>query len=151
MAKQRSDKSKYPSRYSPNGWVSGQQYITELICEKKASYDKKELPIKFWDLKEWNSFYRYQITLASSLVKKYGEEAVIAALKDNRCYKTYSLRSPVLKSVIEEHHAKQEACRKVAKEDLSYDFDSKESFASNNNKKSIVSKLQDLENDQGHH
>jgi RNase H-fold protein (predicted Holliday junction resolvase) len=147
MAKQRSEKSNYPSRYSPSGWVSGHQYITELICEKKATYDKKELPVKFWDLKEWNGFYRYQITLASSLVKEYSVEAVIAALKDNRCYKTYSLRSPFLRSIVEEYHTKQQIPRDVAQEDLPYDFGSKESFASNNKKKSIISKLQDLEDD----
>ena len=105
MANNRSDKSKYPSRYSPKGWVSSYQYITELICEKKAQQDGKDLPSKFWDINEWRSFYRYQITLATSLVKKYGEEAGIAALRDRRCYKTYSLRAPFLKGIIEEHQA----------------------------------------------
>ena len=52
MAKKRTEKSKYPSRYSPNGWVHSAQYITELICEKKAKTEGKELPIKIWELKE---------------------------------------------------------------------------------------------------
>jgi chorismate-pyruvate lyase len=49
MAKNRTNKSRYPSRYSPNGWVSAPQYITELVCEKKAQKEKKELPMKFWE------------------------------------------------------------------------------------------------------
>jgi hypothetical protein len=145
MTKNRSDKSNYPSRYSPQGWVSSYQYITELICEKKAQQDGKELPIKFWEIKEWRSFYRYQITLATSLVKEYGEEAVIAALKDRRCYKTYSLRAPFLKPIIEEHKKTQEKSKSIDAEDLSYNFDSKESFSSNNQKRSLLSDLEDLE------
>lgn len=145
MTSNRSDKSKYPSRYSPDKWVSSYQYITELICEKKAQQDGKELPIKFWEIKEWRNFYRYQITLAASLVKKYGEESVIAALKDRRCYRTYSLRAPFLKPIIEEHHKRYKEEKAARKEGPSYDCDGKESFSSNNRKRSILSDLEDLE------
>ncbi len=144
MAKQRTEKSKYPSRYSPNGWVHAAQYITELICEKKAQVDKKELPLKFWELEEWLKFYRYQITLANKLIKEYGEHVIISALKDNRMWKTYSLRSPFLKNVIEEYKNKDEVARKIATQ-IEYDFSEKKTFESNNSKKSIVSKLKDLE------
>tara|TARA_Y100001937_G_C7130514_1_gene337091 strand:+ start:3502 stop:3936 length:435 start_codon:yes stop_codon:yes gene_type:complete len=144
MAKKRTEKSKYPSRYSPNGWVHAAQYITELICEKKAQIDKKELPLKFWELKEWLKFYRYQITLANKLIKEYGEHVIISALRDNRMWKTYSLRSPFLKNVIEEYKNKQELAMKIAKE-VEYDFSEKKTFESSNKKKSIISKLRDLE------
>ena len=144
MAKKRTEKSKYPSRYSPNGWVHAAQYITELICEKKAQIDKKELPLKFWELKEWLKFYRYQITLANKLMKEYGEHVIISALKDRRMWKTYSLRSPFLKNVIEEYKNKDEVARKIATE-IEYDFSEKKTFESSNSKKSIVSKLKDLE------
>ena len=42
--------SKYPSRYSDGKKVTAAQYITELICEKRAVKDKKELPNNFWKL-----------------------------------------------------------------------------------------------------
>ena len=144
MAKKRTEKSKYPSRYSPNGWVHAAQYITELICEKKAQIDKKELPLKFWELKEWLKFYRYQIPLANKLIKEYGEHVIISALRDKRMWKTYSLRSPFLKNVIEEYKNKQELAMKIAKE-VEYDFSEKKTFESSNKKKSIISKLRDLE------
>jgi hypothetical protein len=102
MGKKRTEKNCYPSRYSPHGYVHAAQYITELICEKKAKTEGKELPLKFWELKEWLKFYRYQITLANKLIKQYGEHVVISALNDKRMWKCYSLRSPFLKNVMEE-------------------------------------------------
>ena len=144
MAKERSDKSRYRSRYSPRGYVHAAQYIAELICEKKAQNDKKELPLRFWELPDWKKYYRYQITLANKLIKEYGEYAVISGLRDNRTYKTYSLRSQWLVRVIAEYKEKAEIARQIAQE-VSYDFKEKKSFDSNNKKKSVVSKLRDLE------
>lgn len=144
MAKKQTAKSKYPSRYSPNGWVHAAQYVTELICEKKAKTEGKELPLKFWELKEWLKFYKYQITLANKLIKEYGEHVIISALNDKRMWKTYSLRSPFLKNVIEEYKKKQEIAKEIAKK-VEYDFSDKKTFESSNKKKSIISKLRDLE------
>lgn len=143
MAKNRTEKSRYPSRYSPEGWVSASQYITELICEKKARTDKKELPIKFWEIKEWCKYYKYQITLANKLIKAHGEDVVIAALKDDRCWSTYSLRAPRLKQVIEE----KEKEKVERPQNTEYNIkDSEEvKHKTNNNKKSIISKLRDLD------
>ena len=142
MSKNRTEKSKYPSRYSPDGWVSAPQYITEFVCEKKAQKEHKELPIKFWEISEWRKYFRYQITIANSLLKDFPEEAIIAALKDRRCWKTYSLRSPFLQSIIKE----KEALIKD-REATDYEIVEKESIKhkTNNNKKSIISKLRELD------
>ena len=59
MAKNSSNKSRYPSRYSPGGWVSAPQYVTELICESKARQDKKDLPRKFWEDKDWEKYFKH--------------------------------------------------------------------------------------------
>lgn len=144
MSKNRTTKNKYPSRYSPNGWVHAAQYITELICENKAKIDKKELPIKFWELKEWLKFYKYQITVANNLIRSYGENAIIAAIKDQRASKTYSLKSPIFKKICIEYKNKQEISKQIMK-DVEYDFSNKETYSTNNNKKSIISKLKELE------
>ena len=143
MAENRSDKSSYPSRYSPSGWVSAYQYVTELICEKSAKQKHKELPVQFWELPEWEKFFKNQIITAVQLVKKYGATAVINGLNDRRAFKTYSLRSPVLKQIITEYKKKEEMPKE--KKDISYDFKDKKKFADNNEKKSIISKLRDLE------
>ena len=144
MAKQRSDKSRYPSRYSPDGFVTSAQYITELICEKKARIDKKELPFQFWELPEWRKYYQYQVVVANSLLQKYSEKAIIAALKDNRTWKTYSLRGKWLIKVIEEHSVMIQNAQNSATE-VEYNFKDKPTFDSNNNKKSILSKLRELD------
>ena len=73
---------KYPSRYSNEKFVSAAQYITEMICEKKAKIDKEDLHHRFWTNKKWSSFFRNQIATANKLVSKYGEKAVIRALKN---------------------------------------------------------------------
>ena len=144
MNKSPTRESKYPSRYSPKKFVSGVQYITELICEKRAKYLEKDLPIKFWQLDEWRKYFQYQIMLANKLVKKYGEHCVIAALNDKRMWKTYSLRGSFLLGVIEEYSRKEDVSRRIAKE-LEYDFSEKKTFDSSNDKKSIISRLKDLE------
>ena len=143
MAKNRTEKSRYPSRYSPEGWVSASQYITELICEKKARVDKKELPIKFWEIKDWCKYYKYQITLANKLIKSHGEDVVIAALKDNRCWSTYSLRAPRLKEVIGEKE--KEKVERTQNTEYNIKDSEEVRHKTNNNQKSIISKLRDLD------
>jgi hypothetical protein len=146
MAKKRSGKNCYQSPHSPTGYVHAAQYIVELICAKKAKVDGKELPIRFWELedKKWLKYYKYQMMLVSQMMKKYSEYAIIAALRDKRTWKTFSLRSPFLVKIVEEYVKKEELARKIAAE-VEYDFSKKETFASNNNKKSIISKLKDLD------
>ena len=144
MTKKRTNKSQYPSRYSPGGWVSAPQYITEFICEKKAQKDRKELPIKFWEIKEWRNYYRYQITLANKLLKEFPATSIMAALKDKRCWRTYSLRAPMLYGIIEE----KEKEATVRESETSYDVAKKEddiTHRSANNQKSILSKLRELD------
>lgn len=133
-------RKKYPSRYSPNGKVHAAQYITELICEKKAVKDKKELPIKFWKLTEWNRYYRYQIMLANVLLKKYSAKAIIAALMDKKSRNVYSLRSPFLEKLIKEYEHKQ-----PMEKSPQYDIKTPSKFKRAESNKSIISKLKDLE------
>lgn len=141
----RTEKQKYPSRYSPNGWCHAAQYITEYICEKKAKLDKKELPVKFWELPEWLKYFKFQIVLANRLLKKHSEDAIIAALKDSQAFKIYSLNSPVLVSLIKKHE-KIKSSQKIEKVD--YNIPSGQTFQSNNeskDKKSIINKLKELD------
>jgi hypothetical protein len=138
---------KFISRYSNNKEVSAAQYIAELICEKKAKLDKKDLHYKFWLNKEWSKFYRNQIGTANLLVKKYNPIAIVKALQDNRTSKTYSLRAPFLKPIIEEHQKILESQNKEFSKSINRS--NKKTFNSNNNNKSknILSKLEDIDNE----
>jgi len=101
--------NKYPSRYSPSKFVEAHQFIIELICEKNAAIHNRDLPIKFWQLPEWSSFFRSQLRRCQQLLKKYDADSIIKALKDKRTKKTYSLYGSWLEKVIAEYYNKTEA------------------------------------------
>ena len=90
--------SKYASKYTDR-LVTPSQHIAELLCERKATKDKKNLWKQFWNDKEWNSFFKRQCTLANKLLKLYDEGAIIQAL--GRVKWAWSLATPALISEIE--------------------------------------------------
>lgn len=150
MSKSRSDSSRYPSRYSPKvdedgfAWVTGRQYIIELVCENKASRDRKELPRAFYDLPEWQEFYQAQINNRSlgNLIKTHGVDKIISFLMENKY--VMSLRPKWVHNKLDEYPYTPTKCADT-EQIKDYSFDKKERFTSNNDKKSIISKLEELE------
>lgn len=138
---------KYPSKYSNGKSVSAAQYITELICEKMAKKDKKDLHYRFWTTPEWEKYYRNQITSAHALLKKYTDTAIIRALNNPKTAKIYSLRAPHLAPIIEEEQRKLDAENKNLTLDLTRIDNVK--FGTKNNKqtKNIFSKLKDIDDE----
>lgn len=138
---------KYPSKYSNGKSVSAAQYITEIICEKKAKQDKKDLHYRFWNTKEWSLYYRNQIASAHALLKKYDEIAVIKALNSQKSARIYSLRAPHLIPIIEEEQRLLDS----RNEELSIDLQRIEieevSFNKSKAKSNIISKLKGLDNE----
>lgn len=135
---------KYISKYSNGKYVTPAQYITEIICENKAKQEKRDLFFKFWTSKEWSSYYRNQIATANKLVKKYNPQAIVRALKTIQASKIYSLRAPHLVSIIEQ----QTTILDKENQNLTKDYDrntTKKFSANHEDKKSIVSKLKELE------
>jgi hypothetical protein len=134
---------KYPSKYSNGKDVSAAQYITEIICEKKAKREGKDLHYRFWINKEWAAFYRNQIASANKLVKQHKELAIIKALNNPKAEKIYSLRAPHLIAIIEQEQRILES----KNNDLSLHLERKDniSYNKNRNKTNIISKLKDLE------
>lgn len=134
---------KYPSKYSNGKEVSAAQYITEIICEKKAKREKRDLHYRFWVNKEWAAFYRNQIASANKLVKAYNELAVIKALANPKAEKIYSLRAPHLIAIIEQEQKTLESVNN----DLSIVLNRKAEivYSKPKVKNNIISKLKDLE------
>ncbi len=91
MSKQQTDKSKYPSKYSPNQYVTEAQFIIELICEKKAKFDNVELPIKFWNLPQWSMFFKRNLRRVHKLLKEYNGKAMLNALNLPEFNNSYSV------------------------------------------------------------
>lgn len=137
--------NKYISKYSNNKPVSAAQYITELICERKALKDKKDLHYKFWISKEWAVFFRNQIASAHKLLKKYADKAIVNALLTDKGKNIYSLRAPHLPSIIEQEQGKMDLSNKQ----LTKNFVRKENieYTKHTSNPNIISKLKDIDND----
>lgn len=147
MGKERTDSSKYPSRYAPNKWITPAQYITELICEKKAQKDKKDLPIEFWKLPEWRKFFQQQVLAANGLLKIYDVKAIIRALNNKNAWSIYSLRAPHLDDLIKAEQRlleiEQEKMKDSSVERQSVVSKPREQIV----KKNTLSKLRDIDNE----
>jgi hypothetical protein len=134
----------YISKYSNGKEVTAAQYITELICENKAKKEKKDLHFRFWTNKEWAAYYRNQIATANQLVKKYKEQAIIAALKHKNAEKIYSLRAPHLIAIIEQEEERLASANTELTQ--TYDRSEQKTYRKQSSKnKAIISRLKDLE------
>jgi len=145
MAKEQSKNNSYPSRYSPNGWVRSDQYIIELICEKKAQIEKKDLPIKFWENPEWCKFFKSQLRRCQILLKKYSSDSIIKALQDKKSWNIYSLFAPWLEDIIiyyEKNKKEIKITKDINKPEMSSGTFRKNSFE--NKTKNIKKILEDL-------
>jgi len=106
MGKKRTEKSKYQSRYSPDAYVTAAQYIIELVCEKKAKFDKTELPIKFWNLPQWSGFFRRNLRKVHALLKQFDERAIIRALNLPQFNNSYSIFTDRFMGLVEQEQGK---------------------------------------------
>jgi hypothetical protein len=84
MAKDQTEKSRYPSRYSPGQYVTAAQYIIELVCEQYARKQGKELPIHFWKLDEWRTYWGGQCRTVNQLIKKFPPSLLIKIIKEKK-------------------------------------------------------------------
>jgi len=103
MSNKRTKKCNWPSKYSPGRWITAAQFILELVCEKQASIKKKDLPIRFWRLPEWEKEYVSQTRAVNKLLKKYEPKAIINAVKKRNIW---SLRPKWVEDIIKEEQAK---------------------------------------------
>lgn len=111
MGTQQTEKSPYPSLHSPNQYVSAAQYIIELVCQKKAEVEKTYLESQFWKQKLWADFFKMQLRKCYSLLKKYDERAIIAALRHKNARNVKSLMASWLLPIIKEEQHKLEILR----------------------------------------
>ena len=135
---------KYPSRYSQGKNITAAQYMAELMCERQARIEKKELPQKFWEQSQWKKSYMSQILAANGLLKIYDELAIMKALKSKEADRIYSLRNSNLDRLIKY----QENELKKQRKKPSVEIDRKDTKArprAHSTKKSNVGKLRDLD------
>ena len=136
----------YISKYSNNKEVSAAQYITEIICEHQAIRNKKDLHFRFWVSDEWAVYFKNQISSAHKLLKKYSSKAIVLALKDKDAAKIYSLRAPHLLPIIDRYQKIVDAENKTLSIQLNRS-DNVKYKTTIPNKKGIISKLKELDNE----
>lgn len=132
------------SKYSTD-LVSAAEYITELICEKIAVKERKPLSTKFWMNSFWQPIYKRQLHIAKSLLKLYPYQVIIAALKNEKSQKIYSLgMATSLDPIIQEELQKYKNL--LNKETIVVEDNSIEKPRAQQNKQvSIINKLRNLD------
>lgn len=99
------ENSRYPSKYT-DGYVTAAQYITELICEKIAACEKRELGRKFWNDPTWLKKYKHQMVIANRMLKLYSPKAIIEGIRACKVWNLTSLAHPTLKHLIAQEQKK---------------------------------------------
>ncbi len=131
--------NKYPSKYSPNKEVTAIQFICEIICEKNAKQTGRQLPVQFWQLPQWEKFYKSQICLAKKLLDNYSDAAIIKALRDKRTSKIWSLGATwALIPVIKEYQSKLDQEKTIV---IKEDNEGGDNFRRPSLKKNLLDKL----------
>ena len=115
--------------------------------DKYRTGSSSELPRGFYtkelNFTEWQKFYQEQINNRSltKLIKKHTVDKIISFLRNNKFI--ISLRPKWVHEKLDEYNYVSK--NKPNNESITYDLGKKELFVSNNNKKSIISKLEELE------
>lgn len=145
MAKERTENSKYKSRYS-DSFIGEAQYITEMICEKRAQKLKKELPRQFWNLPEWKKFFQQQVLAANSLLKLYDAKTIITVLKNPSTFNVMSLRAPQLEPLFDAEKRRSNLKAKApAKPEITVSDAVEQPRPAFSQKKSVLNKLKELD------
>lgn len=90
MAKERSEKSCYASRFG-GGWISAEQYLAENMCSRKGRSEGNELSPFFWREKYWEKEFLKQLRFAKELLSQFSMEAILSALRHPDAKRVYSL------------------------------------------------------------
>lgn len=139
------ESKKYISKYSNDKLVSAAQYITEIICERKAAKDKQDLHYRFWISKEWSKFFRNQIGSANKLLKQYSDKAIVAALLSSDGQKIYSLRAPHLPDMIVREQTRLDQQNQTMTKHLDRKNDIVFGSKNTQHHKNIISRIKDLD------
>lgn len=81
--------------------TSAAQFITELVMIRQAAKKGKDLPDKFWNMKEWKLEYKKQIVKANTFLKVYDAKVIVSTLFHHKNKWINSLWLPSLSELIE--------------------------------------------------
>jgi len=145
--RKRTEKSKYKHQ-TTGDYCTCAAYLAEMMCLRLAEYKNEgNLAYKFWNKKPWDWTFKQQLFTANSLIKKYGELAVVKAVNSPYLSKVFSLKH---KSVVPEIKKQlkileEQAKRQKEKEDIEVK-DNPQTRKKSYGKKSKLNKLRELKN-----
>lgn len=141
---------------SPSSGVmcSAAQYIAEVMCLRKAERDNKgSLAFKFWN-KSQKKAYQAQIVAAQRLISEFSEDIILAFINSKEGQKIYSLGFynplPFVKEMLVKFAKTYKPIQPVIEElKAKIDVEQKPRKVFVEKKKSIFSKLKEVENKDG--
>jgi len=137
--------NKYQSIYSPNKSINATQYICELLCQKKADFDKIRLPMKFWNsMPTWDRYFKKNLRNVAKLLKKYDERAIINVLRSEKFGRRYSIFTDFAEQLIQKEQEKIDLAKAVEK-NVVVRPDINQKPRPQNIKRGILSKLSELD------
>lgn len=115
--RKRTEKSKYKHQ-STGDYCTCASYLAELMCLRLAEHKNEgKLGYKFWNKKPWDWTFKQQLFTANSLIKKYGEAAVVKAVNSPYLSKVFSLKNKrVIPEIIKQSKILEE--NKESKQEL---------------------------------
>ena len=91
--RKRTEKSKY-KHTSTGDYCTCAAYLAEMMCLRLAEHKNEgNLTHKFWNKKPWDWTFKQQLFTANSLIKRYGELAVVKAVNSPFLSKVFSLKN----------------------------------------------------------
>ena len=100
--RKRTEKSRYQHE-STGDHCTCAAYVAEIMCKKNVG----SLSFKFWNTEPWKHTFRYQMTLANSLLndKKISEKALVKAVNSEEFNRAniFSLKHPKAIEIIKKY------------------------------------------------
>lgn len=92
-------KLRFKSRYTDlNKQITAAQYLAELMCERKAGYDKSSLFMHFWHDSAHVEHFQNQVRAANRLLRSYPIDIILRCLRQTP--KIYSLLNKEFRALL---------------------------------------------------
>lgn len=120
-----SEKRPFKSLYK-EGYVTGPNYLCELIFQRRGEFDKNAVPQSMWNSPKFKQQYVGQIVHINKLLKEYEISTLIAAFNATR---VLSVTNPkYLEKVKEIHAAKANKTKIIEQTSLDQEVKPKTAF-----------------------
>lgn len=93
-----------------DGYVTVDNYIAELIFQRRAEYNKTTLPFQFWNNAKYKKDYVIQLIHINKLLERLSSSAIIKAFKNS---KAISILNKKMVTLAEEYQKELDSKEKI--------------------------------------